>query len=209
MNGPDVCGLAPAAPDSVSRILDAAERCFRMRGYENTSVRAIAAVAGVSKSLVLYHFGCKERLFTAVQERLHQRLADAVEAVVVDDAGASTARTIQALDTLFAAMRAGDDHAAHTVMGLRALVDPALRPHVVRLQESLHDRLVETIRRVVGDQALPMDVDAAADLLSAVLTGIGLQAALEEPVHAERSMRGFQALVVAALHGRPREETTR
>ncbi len=69
--------------DSVARILDAAEHCFRTSGYAGTSVRAIAEVAGVSKSLVLYHFVCKERLFVDVQLRLYQKITDAVEAVAV------------------------------------------------------------------------------------------------------------------------------
>lgn len=187
------------APDSVNRILDAAEHCFRTTGYEGTSVRAIAESAGVSKSLVLYHFVCKERLFVDVQLRLYQRLTEAVEAVAVERGGTPAERAMRALDTLFAAMRGGDDFVDHTLLGVRALASPTLRPHVARMRDELHAHLVRTVTRIVGE-ALPMSVEEAADVLSAALTGIGLQAALDvDPRHAERAMSGLRTFIAAAL----------
>jgi AcrR family transcriptional regulator len=49
-----------------ARILDAAARLFADAGYERTTIRAIAAAAGVDAGLVMHHFGSKEELFRAV-----------------------------------------------------------------------------------------------------------------------------------------------
>lgn len=47
-------------------ILDAARALFAARGYEGTSVRAVAAQAGVDASMVMRYFRSKAGLFTAV-----------------------------------------------------------------------------------------------------------------------------------------------
>ncbi len=44
-------------------IARAAGRLFEQRGYTATSVRAVAAQAGVDPALVIRHFGSKEKLF--------------------------------------------------------------------------------------------------------------------------------------------------
>ncbi|MFB7507748.1 TetR/AcrR family transcriptional regulator [Streptomyces broussonetiae] len=47
------------------RILTAAREEFSQRGYEKTSVRGIAKVAGVDSALVHHYFGTKEQVFEA------------------------------------------------------------------------------------------------------------------------------------------------
>lgn len=48
--------------DNRSRILDAAESLFAMRGYAATSVREIVRAAGVTNPMLYYYFGSKEDL---------------------------------------------------------------------------------------------------------------------------------------------------
>jgi AcrR family transcriptional regulator len=50
---------------SRQRIVDAARERFMRDGYERTTVRAIAAAAGVDVAMVYYFFGSKEGLFSA------------------------------------------------------------------------------------------------------------------------------------------------
>ncbi|MBE2315394.1 TetR family transcriptional regulator [Solirubrobacter sp. CPCC 204708] len=49
-------------------ILDAARACFAERGFSTTSVRSIAAAAGVDPALVHHYFGTKGELFAAAME---------------------------------------------------------------------------------------------------------------------------------------------
>lgn len=51
-----------------ARIRDAAIRLFARDGFRKTSVRAIAAEAGISPGLVIHHFGSKEKLRAACDE---------------------------------------------------------------------------------------------------------------------------------------------
>lgn len=52
--------------ESRLRILDAARTLFMTGGYDGTSVRSIAAQAGVDVAMVYYFFGKKESLFAQV-----------------------------------------------------------------------------------------------------------------------------------------------
>lgn len=61
------------------RILDAALESFAGRGYEATSLDAVAAILGVRKQTILYHFPSKENLLSAVIDRSAAELSTALE----------------------------------------------------------------------------------------------------------------------------------
>ena len=68
-------------------ILDTALEMFRERGYEETTMRAIAQKAGVSLGNAYYYFGSKEYLIQAFYQRLHEdHLAVAVPALENEEA---------------------------------------------------------------------------------------------------------------------------
>ncbi|MEV8336306.1 TetR family transcriptional regulator [Streptomyces niveus] len=59
---------ADTGPGARERILEAARTEFAERGYDKTSVRGIAKVAGVDPALVHHYFGTKEEVFGAAIE---------------------------------------------------------------------------------------------------------------------------------------------
>jgi AcrR family transcriptional regulator len=61
---------------AAARIRDAAITRFGAHGFERTSVREIAADAGVSAALVIHHFGSKAGLRRACDDWLATRLMD-------------------------------------------------------------------------------------------------------------------------------------
>jgi AcrR family transcriptional regulator len=61
-------GRRPGEANTRSRILTAAQASFARSGYDGTTIRGIAAAAGVDPALVHYFFKDKERLFVAATE---------------------------------------------------------------------------------------------------------------------------------------------
>lgn len=57
------------APETKTKILDAAELLFLERGFHGASIRDISKEAGQQIALTYYHFGSKEDLFRAVVDR--------------------------------------------------------------------------------------------------------------------------------------------
>lgn len=61
-------GRRPGAPDTRAEILASARTLFATRGLGSTSIRAIAAEAGVDPALVHHYFRSKDDLFVAALE---------------------------------------------------------------------------------------------------------------------------------------------
>ncbi len=58
-------GRRPGTSETREEILSAARRLFGERGYDGTTIRAMAAEAGVNPALVHHFFGTKEQVFVA------------------------------------------------------------------------------------------------------------------------------------------------
>jgi AcrR family transcriptional regulator len=61
-------GRRPGAPDTRAAILDAARSAFAEKGFGGTTIRGVAAEAGVDAALVHHYFGTKDDLFVAALE---------------------------------------------------------------------------------------------------------------------------------------------
>ncbi|MGD0098512.1 MAG: TetR family transcriptional regulator [Terracidiphilus sp.] len=73
-----------------ARILDAALDLFRLQGFEPTTMRAIAARAGVSLGSAYYYFESKEDLVMAYYERAMEAMTPRMEAALAERAGIKT-----------------------------------------------------------------------------------------------------------------------
>ncbi|HUB69601.1 MAG TPA: TetR family transcriptional regulator [Acidimicrobiales bacterium] len=73
--------LGPKAARTRSAIIDAALRLFREQGYEATTMRGVAAAAGVSVGNAYYYFTSKEHLIEAFYDRSQAEHAQATQAV--------------------------------------------------------------------------------------------------------------------------------
>ncbi|NYE36878.1 AcrR family transcriptional regulator [Nocardioides cavernae] len=58
-------GRRPGAPDTRAEVLAAARASFAEKGFRGTTIRAVAASAGVDPALVHHYFGTKDDLFVA------------------------------------------------------------------------------------------------------------------------------------------------
>ncbi len=61
-------GRRPGAGDTRGRILASARTTFAERGFDGTTIRDVAARAGVDPALVHHYFGSKQQLFVAAME---------------------------------------------------------------------------------------------------------------------------------------------
>ncbi len=80
-----------------ARIRDSAIACFAENGVAATSVRTIAAAAGVSPGLVLHHYGSKEGLRAACDQWVAQRIYDVKSEAIHEGLSMSPLGTVHML----------------------------------------------------------------------------------------------------------------
>ena len=85
MDVPDPAARSPKAEQTRRTIVDAAMRLFRTAGYDRSTMRAIAAEAGVSVGNAYYYFGSKEHLVQAFYDQLQTEHAEAAGLVLVKE----------------------------------------------------------------------------------------------------------------------------
>jgi AcrR family transcriptional regulator len=136
-------GRRPGQSETRERILDAARHRFAERGYDQASIRAIAADAHVDPALVHHYFGTKERLFVAAVRLPFelQRVPDALLDGPHDEAGERIARLFFSLwedplqrPALLGVLRSAVSDPAAAGMIREALVEQMLAPIVSRLE---------------------------------------------------------------------------
>jgi AcrR family transcriptional regulator len=137
---------------TAARILASASRLFVERGYERTTIRAIAGAAGVDGGLVMHYFGSKQGLFQRVT---HAR-------PVPELSGSAEQVTEQALARLAESLAS---EPVHSLALLRSVLThpeaaQALREGAARFQAQIS-------RPIPAD-----DADVRAALVSAVMLGV-------------------------------------
>ena len=82
--------FSPRSEQTRAAILEAARHRFAAEGFERTTIRAIAADAGIDPSMVMRYYGSKDGLFAAAAD-LHLHLPD-LAAVPRDQLGETLVR---------------------------------------------------------------------------------------------------------------------
>ena len=135
------------APDTVTRLLDAAEILFSEHGYVKTSLRAIALRANINHALINYHFRNKSGLYLAVFERRGGILMQERSALLAASRAAAGRAPVPLRDIIYAFIYPPLRMANDDGPGGRAFVKLQARLHTEpkELERSLRARLYDDV----------------------------------------------------------------
>lgn len=180
--------------------MQAALNCFNRSGSQATSIEDIAREAGVSRTLVHYHFKTKDDLFLQVQLHLFQAVSERIQEAAAK-LGPSPTRAGWALDETWSLMKQARPFFPMFLDQLaRSLTDERLKPQFRQQIEERRKMLMDGIRSVLTmtDEKLDAKVPAIADLIMAVLTGLPLVSLLSDDLdRAEGAYQEFKALLLS------------
>ena len=161
----------PSVSPTATAIRDAATFLFADRGYEMTTMKAIADQVGVQPSAIYNHVSSKQVLL--------REIAQLTIRTLIDDARAAIASTDDASEQLFRAMRAHID--LHTSRRAQAHVAnreiPSLEEPARTQQIALRQEYVAIFERVIERGVAEGTFDALAPRISAyaiLQMGIGV-----------------------------------
>ena len=178
-------GRPPAGSSAAHRvvILDATFELLVERGYQGTTMAAVAERAGSSKETLYAWFGSKQGLFSALIRRQAEAPNRAVAAALDDQGDGDPAATLTAFATNLLRLLLGERSVA---INRAALTEPAGELAVVLLAEGRHRTgpIVEAyLARLAAADRLRIDdpADAFQLLYGLVIQDLQIRVLLGEP----------------------------
>lgn len=157
-------------------LLDGAARCLREKGWARSTVRDIAAAAGVSHAAIGYHFGSREALLTAALVQVTGEWEVTVEKALLErtpqgeDLLAEEWTTmVETFDADHTVWRAGFDAA------VQAQHHPALREMLADGQELGRRRAAAAFLGVAPDDVPEEAARTLGAVHNALIAGVMLQ----------------------------------
>jgi AcrR family transcriptional regulator len=162
----------PPALDTRGRILAAAAHVFARSGYTGATLDDVAAVAGLTKGAVYWHFASKSDLFLALLEAHTREQSATLPAMVQHVAGPSALADV--LAEMFAACREDQDWPRLLLEFSASRRDPQVRERLQDLYRASQEvgRGVARAAQDEGRLAPNLDPDAVALLFGALLPGL-------------------------------------
>ncbi len=187
----------PLASDKAQRIVDAMRSSVARRGVAGSTFDHVAREAGVSRGLLHYYFGTKERLLTEVVRRDAELKMEALEAAL---AGARTADDV--IDLLVASLQELVAHDRDFVaVGFELFTLAQRTPEIAAEYGAVQAELRRHIAGVLaakqdeGVVHLAAPAEAVVEVLLSLADGLALRMLLEpERDHRETIAAGVTAV---------------
>lgn len=176
-------------------ILEAASEALAASGFDGSSLRAIAAAAGVDPALLVYYYGSKEGLYRAVVDRRFGFVHDLRAALAASTPRAAASAWAGALR----ACSSGPDARACRSLLRSAGSGPASAP--------TGDAVEGLVAAIVGEHAGPGARRRAAHALSRLFGWLTLREILGERSLAGQTIEAAGADLAAALWQPPDDGT--
>lgn len=186
-------------------ILEAAQACFRDRGYHLTTVDDIARQAGLSKGAIYWHFKGKREVFLALLERfintMLERYASSLRGPAVLEGGDSCAA-----DGLrrMADVMGPEESLEWVELSLEFIAhagrDDDLRAVMVHMYRALRNAVQRQVERGIRDgEFRPIDPTSVAATAVATLDGLMVQKVVEPDLDLSSLWRDAVELVIRGI----------
>lgn len=203
-------GRPPGPSLTAERVLDAAVQAFSESGFHGVSLRDLARTIGVSAPALLHHFASKEKLYSAVLDRI--RVSVEPVALACSDHGDPIEDVVAIVDGL---VRWTREHDAYSRILLRELLDNESRALSARKWHlaPLVARLAERVRRAQGAGCTTLDAELFVfELVGAIAyfhAGTATIRRVTRRQDAQRLYEAFRAQITAGARLRLRAARSR
>ncbi|MGW4946872.1 TetR/AcrR family transcriptional regulator [Actinoplanes sp. NPDC004185] len=179
-------------------LLAGAKTCLRQKGYDRSSVRDIAAAAGVSMAAIGYHYGTREALLNQALFEILDEWGDSMGRALRPDAdGSSRSYFMQMWQSLIDDFTAQPDlWLASVELFMQAQRQPGLRAALADGTTQGRRGMAAILKSVPEDQVQEDSVRTLGSVQLALMSGVMIQH-LSDPATAptaEEILQGLRAL---------------
>lgn len=145
---------------SRARILDAAAKMFRQKGYAATTLIEIARAAGMQAGSLYYHFGSKDELLEEVLDigmrRVHEAVEDSQKCLPTDSSHRDRIRV--AVEAHLATLLKHDDYTSANIR-IFGQVPEEVQLHHIRQRDAYAELWRHILSKAQKSGALRSDID--------------------------------------------------
>jgi AcrR family transcriptional regulator len=186
-----------------TRILEAAVRLIARDGLDEARMARIAMAAGVSPSLLHYHFETRDALLAEALEHSYETAGDERTAAAQDAPTPAVRLHLMIDQCLPNPGKLRDDWILWVELWLHSARRPELRTTSARLYARMHEWFADTVKELGAP-----DVARTTDRLLALIDGFGVRALAGDPeMPLERARAEIWAAIEPDLH--PSASSTR
>lgn len=189
--------------DDLPPMLEAALACFTEQGYHGTTIRQIAARAGLSVPGLYHHYPSKHALLTAVMSHAMSDLWPRSQAAV-SEAGTSVARQFGLLIECLALFHAHRRNLAFIASSELRSLEPAARLEQIAARDRQHRLMDSIVEQGVATGAFttryPKEVSTA---MITMCTGVAQWYRPEGPLTPEQLAGRYRDIATLAIGGSP------
>jgi AcrR family transcriptional regulator len=176
--------VADTADQRREQMLRAAIAVIEERGFPETRIADVAARAGTSPALVIYYFKTKDQLLTEALRYAEDAWYEAGTRRMADIT--SAARRLEELVAMNFLVELEGEPTSSWLLWLDLWAQSVRLPEVASVRQKFDERWRETISSLVltGQEAGefgPVDAEDFAVVLCALLDGLAIQVAVEDP----------------------------
>lgn len=177
-------------------IIRAAKSCLQQKGLSATTLKDVAAKAGVTQGTVYYHFKTKEELMAAVIDLTHNESLEAMERTLVS-AGDVHSRISTVMDITRDVYGRNDEFKKLFFnMAAMALHNRRAAEEFSRSGKRAIDMIEKLYLKINDTPALSfMPSDHMARIIAAVITGLALQSIFHEDMDIDSVYESFKQML--------------
>ncbi len=164
-------------------MLAAAAQLIAERGFSETRIADVATRVGASPALVIYYFGTKDSLLTEALRWSERAFYASVDAMLQETPALRDRIESLVNWCLPDARKAPSDWGLWFDLWAQAFRHPEVKKDRAALDQQWRDLVTRVVQAGVDDREIgPVDVDAFTIVWTALLDGLVVQIALEDPV---------------------------
>jgi AcrR family transcriptional regulator len=193
-------------PETARRLLIAAKEIVAEEGFEALTLNALSERAGENKAMVSYYFGNKAGLVATVLDSvIHDEYLDSKDRMKDVAPGQRTERLVEEMRRMDAAV---SDFQVFFELLPHVLRDEMLRRRIAVLYQWYWSVKLQWLGVEHGPEALAdPELLGLAQVLSAVIDGLAIQAAIDPDLDLANPYRVFSRMLDAALSALPERAT--
>jgi len=192
----------PSLPETARKLLVAAKEIVADEGFGALTLKAVSERAGENKAMISYYFDNKAGLIAAVLDSvIHDEYLVSLDRMRDVAPGERTQRLVSEMRRMDAAV---DDFQVFFELLPHVLRDDVLRRRIARLYQWYWSVKLEWLGVQDGPKAMAdPDLLGLAQVLSAVIDGLAIQAALNPGFDLGPPYRVFARMLERSLPGAP------